>query len=291
MKWAIAIFAGIFCLSVISNCGRSNGQERNNYNVTIQQTTINDAASGLNLVAVGELVKEVKDAATLERQLNDPAEKINNLDLNEDDKVDYIQVTEYGTDNLRGFSLTTELAEGEAQEIATIEIEKSADGYANVQTHGNQQIYGNNHYYHSRVSLTDMLIVGWLFNSNRGGYYGSASRYNNYPSSYSPYSTRSRSNYDRDVSTRVSSSTLKKSQKSTLSSTVSSPNSNQTATNVKAPLRKPTTTQKSFQARNPSKTVASGGFGKTSRSISPSRPSVRTTSGSSSRSGSFSGGK
>ncbi|MGJ8640472.1 MAG: hypothetical protein ACSHYA_13880 [Opitutaceae bacterium] len=291
MNWAIAIFAGIFCLSVITNCGRSNRQTRDNYNVSIQQTTINDAASGLNLVAVGELVKAVKDAETLEQKLNDPAEKINNLDLNEDGKVDYIKVTEYGTDNLRGFSLTTELAAGEEQEIATIEIEKTETGYANVQTHGNQQIYGNNHYYHSRVSLTDMLIVGWLFNSNRGGYYSSPWHYGSYPSHYSPYSTRSRSNYDRDVSSRVSNSTLKSSQTSTLSSTISSPNSNKTAANIKAPLRKPTTTQKSFQARNPSKTVASGGFGKAKKASSPSRPSIKSTSGSSSRSGSSRGGK
>ncbi len=291
MNWAIAIFAGIFCLSVISNCGSSKQRTGDNYNVDIQQTTINDAASGLNLVAVGELVKEVKDAEVLERKLNDPAEKINNLDLDENGKVDYIRVTEYGSDNLRGFSLTTELADGEEQEIATIEIEKAADGYANVQTHGNQQIYGNNHYYHSRVSLTDMLIVGWLFNSNRGGYYSSPWRYNSYPSYYSPYSTRTRSSYDRDVSSRVSGSTLQKSQKSTLSSTISSPNSQKKATNIKAPLRSPTTTQKSFQARNPSKSVASGGFGRSKSSSTPSRPSVKSSSGSSSRSGSSRGGK
>ena len=97
------------------NCGRSTSSSRDNYNVTIQQTTINDAASGLDLIAVGELVKNAKDAESFERALNDPSEKVNNLDLDENGKIDYIKVTEYGTVNLRGFSLTTELAEVRAR--------------------------------------------------------------------------------------------------------------------------------------------------------------------------------
>ena len=290
MPWAIALFAGIFCLSLISNCGRSTSSSRDNYNVTIQQTTVTDAASGLDLIAVGELVKNVTDAESFERALNDPAEKVNNLDLDENGKTDYIEVTEYGADNLRGFSLTTQLADGQEQEIATIEIEKNADGYANVQTHGNQQIYGNNHYYHSRVSLTDMLIVGWLFSGNRP-YYSSPWGYGRYPTYYSPYNSRSQSSYKRDISNRVSKSSMQRSTTSTVSSSVSSPNASKSATNIKAPLRSPTTSQKSFQTRNPSKTVASGGFGRPKSSSTPSRPSVKSSSGSSSRSGSSFGGK
>lgn len=290
MNWAVVLFFGIICLSVISNCGRSRSSSRDSYNVTIQQTTVSDAAAGLDLVAVGELVKNVTDAESFERSLNDPAEKINNLDLNEDGKTDYIEVTEYGSGNIRGFSLTSQLADGQEQEIATIEIEKNANGYANVQTHGNQQIYGNNHYYHSRVSMTDMLIVGWLFSGNRS-YYSSPWGYGHYPTYYRPYNSRSTQSYQRDISNRVNNSTMQRSSASTLSTAVSSPNANKTASNIKAPLRSPSTSQKSFQTRNPSKTLASGGFGRTKTSSAPSRPSVRSTSGSSSRSGSSRGGK
>ena len=290
MNWAIVLFVGIVCLSVISNCGRSNSSSRNSYNVNIQQTTVTDAASGLDLVAVGELVKNVKDAESFERSLNDPAGRVNNLDLDEDGKTDYIQVTEYGSGSLRGFSLTTQLAEGEEQEVATIEIEQSADGSANVQTHGNRHIYGNNHYYQSRVSMTDMLIVGWLFSGNRS-YYSSPYGYGRYPTNYRQYDSRSQSNYRRDISNRVNTSTMQRSTRSTLNNSASSPNANKTASNIKAPLRSPTTSQKSFQTRNPSKTVSSGGFGRNNSSSSPSRPSVKSTSGSSSRSGSLFGGK
>lgn len=289
MNWAIALFFGIVCLAIISNCGRSRSSSRDSYNVTAQQTTVSDAASGLNLVAVGELVKNVTNAESLERSLNDPAKKINNLDLNEDGKTDYIRVTEYGSGNVRGFSLTTELADGQEQEIATIEIEKNTDGSAAVQAHGNQQIYGNNHYYHSRVSLTDMLIVGWLFSGNRSHYH-SPWHYGHYPTHYSPYNSRSSQNYQRDISNRVNNSTMQRSSASTLNTPVSSPNANKSASNIKAPLRSPTTSQKSFQTRNPSKTLASGGFGRT-QSSAPSRPSVKSSSGSSARSGSFRSGK
>lgn len=190
---------------------------------------------------------------------------------------------------MRGFSLTTELADGQEQEIATIEIEKNTDGSAAVQAHGNQQIYGNNHYYHSRVSLTDMLIVGWLFSGNRSHYH-SPWHYGHYPTHYSPYNSRSSQNYQRDISNRVNNSTMQRSSASTLNTPVSSPNANKSASNIKAPLRSPTTSQKSFQTRNPSKTLASGGFGRT-QSSAPSRPSVKSSSGSSARSGSFRSGK
>lgn len=290
MHWAIALFAGIFCLSLINNCGPSTGSLLDNYNVTIQQTTVTDAAAGLDLVAVGQLVKNVTDAESFERALNDPAEKVNNLDLDENGKTDYIEVTEYGADNLRGFSLTTQLADAQEQEIATIEIEKNADGYANVQTHGNRQIYGNNHYYHSRISITDMLIVGWLFSGNRP-YYSSPWGYGRYPTHYNPYNSRSQSSYKRDISNRVSTSSMQRSKSSSISSKLSSPNASKSATNIKAPLRNPSSSQKSFQTRNPSKTVASGGFGRPKSSSTPSRPSVKFSSGSSSRSGSFFGGK
>lgn len=287
MNWAILLFIGIFCFAIISNCRRTQRPEYNNYDVTIQQTTTTDAADGLNLVAVGELVQEVQNGESLEQKLNDPNTKINNLDLNADGRTDYIKVTEYGSGNIKGFSLTTELSTSEEQEIATIEIEKTSDGYANVQTHGNRNIYGQNHYYHSRVSLTDMLIIGWLFSDRP--YYRSPWHYGYYPSHYRAYPVRTRTAYNRDISGRVSSSTLSPSSRSTMSSPVQSPNATKTASNIKAPLRSPTTAQKSFQARSTTKTVSSGGFG--SRSSTPSNPSIRTSSGSSTRSGSFSGGK
>ena len=122
-------------------------------NVNIQN--LNSAADGLNLKAVGELATKCPDVEDFEKRLNSKSEGVNNLDLNEDGKVDYIKVTEYGSGEMRGLSLTVDVAAEDEQEIATIEIEKEANNQAQVQTHGNSQIYGHNHYYRSHFGFTD----------------------------------------------------------------------------------------------------------------------------------------
>lgn len=288
LKLGLGLFALLFILSSCTNCSRkSNYSNRNNYNVTVQQTIAQDAASGLDLQAVGELVKKAKTGEDFERLLNDSTVGINNLDLDEDDKVDYINVTEYGDGNLKGFSLTVELAGGQTQEVATIEIEKTNDGYAGVQTYGNSHIYGNNHYYHSRTSLTDVLLISWLFSANRP-FYSSPWSYGNYPGSYRSYPTRGYDSYRGDMNRTTQNSNYTRSTSSKLSKATTSPNASKNASNIKAPLKNPTATQKSFQARNPSKKIKSGGFGSktsTSSSFRKSSPSVRSSSTSSYRGG------
>lgn len=287
LKYGLGLFALLFIMSSCTNCSRRNSYSTSNYNVSVQQTIAEDAASGLDLKAVGELVKKATSGAELERLLNDSSVGINNLDLDENGSVDYIKVTEYGSGNQKGFSLTVDLAEGETQEVATIEIEKLADGRANIQTHGNSHIYGNNHYYHNNTSLTDVLLISWLFSGNRG-FYSSPYGYGNYPGSYRSYPSRNYDSYQRDMQRNTQGSSYTRSSSSNLSKETASPNANKTAKNIKAPLKNPTTAQKSFQARNPSKKVKSGGFGSKSSSTSTKKsysPSVRSSTTSSYRGG------
>ncbi len=254
--------------------------KKDNYNINVEETTVM-ASDNLDLQAVGVLVKEAKDAEHLERLINDKSRGVNNLDLNEDDKVDYIKVTEYGEENIRGFSLTVEVASGEEQEVAVVEIEKTSD-QANVQIHGNEQMYGQNHYHRSSFGVTDFLLMSYLFSSHR--YYASPWRYGYYPSYYSAYRPVPHRSYRQNVAPMTKSTSYSKTNNSSIKNSVKSPNATKSASSIKAPLRKPTSTQKSFQSRNPSKQIKSGGFG----SKRPSRPSVRSSS--SSRSGrSFSG--
>ena len=67
------------------------------------------AAEGLNLLALSELVKETKSPEELERKLNDPSVGVNNLDLDKDGKVDYLNVAEYGDNKIKGLSFYVEL--------------------------------------------------------------------------------------------------------------------------------------------------------------------------------------
>ncbi len=283
MNSLLQLVVGAFILLVLFSSFRScssSSRYGDTYNVSVQQIAGADAASGLDLQAVGALVKQAKTGEEFERLLNTPSVGVNNLDLDEDGAVDYIKVTEYGSGNVKGFSLTVDLAPGETQEVATIEIEKTSDGRANVQTYGNRHIYGANHYYHSSFGITDFILLSWLFNSNRP-YYSSPWGYNSYPSYYGRYRPSSYDSYRQRTRNVTSSSTWSSSKTSTISSTTTSPNAGKTATNIKAPLKSPTTSQKSFQARNPSKTVRSGGFGRTSSSS----PSLRKTTTSSYRGG------
>lgn len=270
------LFFGVFILvffAVFGGCGKNSN--RNNYyntNITVSQ----DASEDLDLQAVGEIMKTVADGEELEQKLNGTNPQINNLDLDENGTVDYITVTEYGSGNVKGFSLTTQLESGEEQEIATIEIEKDGE-YANSEIRGNQHIYGHNHYYHSRFGVTDFILMSWLF-SNRPLWH-SPYHYGYYPTYYRSYGPLSHRVYRSQTAPYRNSGTFSRSSTSTLSHSVSSPNSGKNATSIKAPLKNPSQAQKSFQARNPSKKVGSGGFG---------QATVRKSS--SSRTGSYRGG-
>ena len=67
-------------------------------------------AEGLELKALTALTKEIRSGQELERRLNEK-EGINNLDLNSDDIVDYVTVTEFGAVNNKiGYSLVVEPA-------------------------------------------------------------------------------------------------------------------------------------------------------------------------------------
>ncbi|HIG30091.1 MAG TPA: hypothetical protein EYQ50_20775 [Verrucomicrobiales bacterium] len=242
------------------------------YNTTATQKS---AAEGLNLAALTELVKKSKDAKELELKLNsETGDRINNLDLNQDNKVDYLNVTEYGSGNIRGFSFTVELAKDDIQEVATIELEKKQN-QVEVTTSGNQNIYGSNHHYRSSFGMTDFLIMSWMFNSMSRPMYHSPYHYGGYPSHYGRgYSTLSNNQY-RDRSSRYASgSSLKKTSLTGSRSSIKSPNAAKSSAKVKASLKNPTQSQKAFQARSrPMKTAASrsGGFGRSSSSAGAKR--------------------
>ncbi len=275
----LAIF--FFLIVLMSLCNKRQTSVAN-YNVNVQ--TVTSSAEGLDLKAVGELVKKAQDAKSLEKMLNSPSTGVNNLDLNEDGKADYISVTEFGDDKVKGFSLTTQPSPGETQEIATIEIEKTSDSQAEMQIHGNEQIYGRNYYQHSSFGLMDFLILSYLFRPH--ALYASPWNYGYYPPSYSPYRTMSNSAYRNRMSQETRNSGFSRASSGTISSTIKSPNAGKTAKNIRAPLKNPTASQKQFQARNPSKQLKSSGFGRktTSRARSVRSSSFR-------RSGGFSGGK
>ncbi len=235
-------------------------------------------AKGLDLTLAADLAKSSKDAADFEKKLNSTDTKVNNLDLNDDGKVDYITVSEYGSDNDRGFSLTVEIKPDEIQEVASIQFTKNGES-VDMDVNGNPLLYGNQNHYRSRFSITDGLLLYWMFSSRNR--YQSPYRYGNYPSHYNQNRAPvSNSKYQAYASPKKATSSFKKSPTPKSSSSIKSPNASKNAARAQV-LRTPSKSQRSFQSGKSSSSRSSssrsGGFGRTSSS--------------SSRSGGFGGGK
>lgn len=288
------IFLALACLVALSSCDSNQNYRQGEVYVNEPDVIVTPTASNLgdnlNLQALGELVKTSTNAQDIENKLNTTG-SINNLDLDGDGSVDYIKVTEYGTGDSRGFSFTVDLPNNEKQEIATIEIQKGANSAAmNIQ--GNQQVYGNSAYYQSHYSLSDLMIMSYLF-SYHSPYY-SPYRYGYYPSYYHSYRSIPVTSYNTRVSTTTRTSKITRT--STPSSSLKSPNSSYVSKTVNTrsqSLANPTRSQKSFTKTSTSASRPStSGFGNRKATASPS-PSATSSSrtgaskfGSSSRSSS-----
>lgn len=295
--------ATVVILVLVASCsGDGNHDSRpvrsaqtNGDNINISVNPDVQASKNLDLTALAELVKKSKDATSIEAELNKP-EGINNLDLNNDKQVDYINVTEYDNkDNgAKGFSFYTKLGteESDVQDIATIEIEKGADQNVNVHVVGSQNIYGDNAHYIASYPSRDFLIAAWLFSNHP--VYVSPWHYGYYPSFYNPYYRVPYSTYyDRTNNYRTQTSF----RTTTTTRTIRSPYAGRSSARVTAPVARPTAQQrssvqavnrsmsdprsaKSFQARSADKPIGSGGFGRNNNSYSqPSTNSQNTNRG------------
>lgn len=275
---------------------KENYNRYDNAQVVVNQPTISvtpevaNLGDNLNLQALGELVKNSTSAQDIEDKLNSNG-SINNLDLDGDGSVDYIKVTEYGNGNQKGFSFTVDTAEGETQEIATIEVAKGSNN-AQMNIQGNQQLYGNNGYYQSNYSLTDMMIMSYLFSPHP--YYHSPYRYGYYPSYYRSYRSTPYHSYRNRMSTTTRTTKITRtSRPNTTTRSISSPNANKSVSSVTTrakSLSTPTRSQKSFTTTSASRQRPStSGFSNkrssgSSSNYSSSKPSRGSSWGGSSSS-------
>jgi len=146
-----------------------------------------EAAEGLDLQAVSELFKDSENLEDFEKALNDPEVGINNLDLDENGKVDFIRVIEEVADGIHVIILQVPLAENEFQDVATIEVEKSGEDQYNMQVRGNEVIYGVDYYVApASVHIHTWPIITWIY---RPIYrpYRSAFYFGFYPRWWKPY--------------------------------------------------------------------------------------------------------
>jgi len=95
----------------------------------------------LNLAAVLDIFRSSTTLESFEAALNADSSKVNNLDLNTDNRVDYIRVTDHVEGSMHTIVLQSDINEMEKQDIAVIYVEKK-EGKVTVQIVGDEDLYG-----------------------------------------------------------------------------------------------------------------------------------------------------
>jgi|WetSurSiteA1Bulk_404760.scaffolds.fasta_scaffold02817_3 hypothetical protein len=98
-----------------------------------------------NLYAVMNLFQQSETIEGFERSLNDESTRINNLDLNGDNLIDYIKVIDYVNGNDHTIVLRAVLGRNETQDVAVFTIQKFGDGSVQIQLTGDEVLYGRNY--------------------------------------------------------------------------------------------------------------------------------------------------
>lgn len=98
-----------------------------------------------NLYAVLNVFEKSATLEAFERALNDKDTAINNLDLNSDNAIDYIQVISYKEGETYSIVLRTPISDKENQDIAVLIVTKNNDGKVLVQIIGDEELYGKNY--------------------------------------------------------------------------------------------------------------------------------------------------
>ncbi len=165
---------GIFALLAMS-CATAQ-------DVTTVNAQSTDISDNLDLKAVASIFGDSKDLADFERRLNDPKLKISNLDLNNDNMVDYLRVIESVESNTHVIVLQSVIGKDLYQDVATIEVERDNRNRVQVQVVGNVYMYGSNYIYEP-VYVSRPIIYNTFWVQNYRPYYSNW-YYNYYPSYY-----------------------------------------------------------------------------------------------------------
>ena len=99
----------------------------------------------LNLYAVMKLFQESETLEGFERNLNSENSKINNLDLNGDNYIDYITVSDFPDGDDHTIVLRVALDRKESQDVAVFTVQKFHNGTVQIQLIGDEALYGKNY--------------------------------------------------------------------------------------------------------------------------------------------------
>jgi len=118
------------------------------YSISAQETNeekLNLPGDNLNLWAVMKLFQESETLEGFEKNLNAEDSKINNLDLNGDDQIDYIKVIDNVNGNDHTIVLQVAVNERENQDVAVFTVQKDSDKKVQIQLVGDEELYGKDY--------------------------------------------------------------------------------------------------------------------------------------------------
>jgi hypothetical protein len=98
-----------------------------------------------NLYAVMNLFQQSETLEGFERSLNDENSRINNLDLNGDNMIDYIKVIDYVDGDVHTIVLQDVLGRDESQDVAVFTVQRLGNGSVQIQLIGDEALYGQNY--------------------------------------------------------------------------------------------------------------------------------------------------
>lgn len=143
----------------------------------------------LNLAAVLDVFRQSPTLESFESALNADTSKINNLDLNNDGKVDYIKVVDRPEENVHTIVLQVDLNEKETQDVAVIFVQKEGDN-VKIQMIGDEDLYGKNYILEPAEATTATETTNPGYQGERttvvtNNYYTENNYYNSQPT-YAP---------------------------------------------------------------------------------------------------------
>ena len=141
-----------------------------------------DISDNLDLKAVASIFGDASNLDDFERRLNDPKSQISNLDLNNDNQVDYLRVVESVEGRTHIVVIQAVLEKDVYQDVATVEIEKDSNNKVQIQVVGDVYMYGNNYIYEPIYVHTPVIYNTFWVNYYRP--YCSSWYWNYYPSYY-----------------------------------------------------------------------------------------------------------
>jgi hypothetical protein len=149
---------------------------------TTVTATNNEISDNLDLRAVASIFGDSENLADFERRLNDPKIQISNLDLNGDNKVDYLRVIETVEGNVHLIVIQSVLGRDTFQDIATVEVERDRHNQIQVQVVGDVYMYGDNYIYEPVYAYTPVIYTSFWVSHYRPYY--SSWYWGFYPSFY-----------------------------------------------------------------------------------------------------------